>query len=85
VAVIASVPAGNAEVVKVAVLVRAPVTVSVAVPSAVDPLMNVTAPVGAVDVPVSVAVNVTGCPYVDGFNDDATEIVGPAVAPVDHV
>jgi len=60
--VIASVPPGNVEVVKVAVLVSAPVTVRFAVPIAVPPLRNVTEPVGAAEVPVSVAVRVTDWP-----------------------
>jgi hypothetical protein len=76
VTVIASVPAGRADVVSVAVLVRLPVVVRVAVPIAVDPFTNVTDPVGAAEVPVSVAVNVTACPtYGEGFEDPTAIVV----------
>jgi hypothetical protein len=40
--------------------------------------MNVTVPVGVVPLPLTVAVNVTDCPNVLGFCDDATAIVGAA-------
>jgi hypothetical protein len=84
VTVIASVPAGRADVVSVAVLVRLPVVVRVAVPIAVDPFTNVTDPVGAAEVPVSVAVNVTACPTYAGFNEEVTDAVATD-APVLHV
>src|SRR2546422_3843516 len=65
VAVIERVPALTAEVVSEAVPL-----LSVAVPSSVDPSKNCTLPVGVPLPLVTVAVNVTDWPYVDGFKDD---------------
>lgn len=50
-------------------------------PSAVVPSLNVTIPVGAMElVDFTVAVNVTDCPYVDGFRDEVTaEVVVAAL------
>jgi hypothetical protein len=57
------VPLGRVEVVTVAT----PDAFSVAVPTVVVPLRNVTVPVGIPAVEATVAVNVTACPAVDGF------------------
>jgi hypothetical protein len=47
--------------------------VSVAVPRELAPSKNCTLPVAAAG--ETVAVNVTDCPDVDGFDDDATDVV----------
>ena len=47
---------------------------SVAVPRTLPPFLNVTVPVG-VPVCVTVAVNVTDCPNIDGFFEEATLVV----------
>jgi hypothetical protein len=80
-----SVPTGRVEVVSVAVLVRPPVVVRVAVPIAVDPSTKVTDPVGAEEVPVRVAVNVTGCPKTEGVCEDPSEAAGPGDPPTVYV
>jgi len=48
---------------------------SVAVPIAVDPILNVTVPVGVPLLDVTVAENVTACPTTDGFNDEEIVVV----------
>jgi hypothetical protein len=60
-AVIPLVPTGSDESVNTAVLLVPLPAASVAVPSVVEPLMNVTEPVGAVLALAIVAVKVTGC------------------------
>jgi len=45
------------------------------VPSVDPPFLNVTVPVGVPSVEVTVAVKVTAVSYVDGFTDEATEVV----------
>ena len=65
-------------VVNDAVVIEAVPPASVAVPSCVPPSKNVTVPVGAS--PVTVAVNRTGCPALDGFCDDDSATVLPAAA-----
>src|SRR5512140_3112630 len=52
---------------------------SVAVPSTVAPSLRVTTPVGLGNDEVTVAVNTTGCPSVDGLGD-AVSVVVVAVA-----
>src|ERR1700722_3489005 len=58
---------------------RFDVVVNVATPLLMVPVPNVVAPSMTVTLPVappaSVAVNVTGCEYVDGFSDEASTIV----------
>jgi hypothetical protein len=78
-AVIASVPTGSPEVVKVAVLLTAPEVLSVAVPSAVVPFINTTEPVGGAKLLVSVAVSVTAWPTLAGLGEEVTAAVLPAV------
>ena len=65
-------PAGNALVVKVAVPAA-----SVPVPSTVAPVLNViVSPFGTLPpVEATVAVNVTACPNVDGFEPDCKVVV----------
>lgn len=66
-----SVPTGNAEVVKLAVLLRPLPGANVAVPSTVAPFKNVTEPVGAAYSVANVAVKVTGWFWLDGFCEEA--------------
>jgi hypothetical protein len=66
--VIACDPAVRVDVLKVAFPL-----LSVPVPNVVLPSLNVTVPVAAEG--VTVAVNVTDDPYVDGFAEDASETV----------
>jgi hypothetical protein len=73
--VIESVPTGRAEVERVAVLLTPPPAVSVALPREVAPFINVTEPVGAAVLLVSVAVKVTDCPALAGFSEDTTAAV----------
>jgi hypothetical protein len=80
VTLIVSGPGGRLEVVSEAVLVSPPVGVRVALPSE-DPLKNVTDPAGADEVPVSVTVNVTGCPKTEGFDEEPIANVGPEEDP----
>ena len=47
---------------------------SVPVPSVVDPSLKVTVPVGVPPLDVTVAVNFTEAPKVDGFSEDVTEV-----------
>jgi hypothetical protein len=65
------VPTVNVEVVNVA-----DPPLSVPVPSVTVPFLNVTVPVGVPEVAVTVAVNVTAWPDVEGFSEDATVVVG---------
>src|SRR6202140_4550570 len=62
-------PAARADVDRLAVL-----PVSATVPSAADPDLNVTVPVGLPPV-VTVAVNVTICPKLEGFRLEATVVL----------
>lgn len=73
-AVIEDVPKGRAEVMRLAVP-----PLNVPVPSNVVPCMNETvSPFGGVTSPeVTWAVNVTGCPYTDGFAEEASVVVVP--------
>jgi hypothetical protein len=63
-------PAASAAVVNVATP-----PVSVTVPSVVVPSLKATVPAGVPPADVTVAVNVTGCPKVDGFVEDATSVL----------
>jgi hypothetical protein len=77
--VIASVPTGSVEVASAAALVKPPAAVRFAVPIAVEPSINTTDPVGAVDTPTTVPVSVTDCPEPAGFTDEVTvAVVDPA-------
>ena len=69
------VPEANEEVAKVAL----PVVVLTATPEArvVVPSRKAIVPVGIPFVEVTVAVNVTDCAGLDGFSEDATEVVVP--------
>jgi predicted small secreted protein len=72
-ALIASVPAGSVEVLKLA---EPPLNAPV--PSTVVPFMNETVSPsggGAPRLEVTVAVKVTACPYVDGFGEDVSVVV----------
>ena len=62
-------PAGSHERVKVVVPL-----LSVAVPSVSEPFLNVTVPVGVPALDVTVAVNFTEAPKVDGFSEEVTEV-----------
>ena len=68
---IASLPTGSDEIVS-----DATPLLTVAVPSAVAPLLNVTVPVTEDG---SVSVNVTAVPKTDGFTDDVRVDVGDAL------
>ena len=48
---------------------------NVAVPSVVEPFLNVTVPVGVPLATVTVAVKVTDCPRVEGFIEEAKVVV----------
>ena len=74
-AVIERLPPASNEVVNVAT----PFTSTVPVPSVAAPSINVTVPSGIRKlVSLTVAVKVTDCPKVDGFNEDSTVVVvGP--------
>lgn len=61
----------SAEVVKVA----CPPALSVAVLIVVEPSRNATVPVGVEAVPVTVAVNVTLCPAVDGLAEESRTVL----------
>jgi len=63
-------PALKAEVVKVAT----PEAFSVPVPNEVVPSLNVTVPLGVPPPEVTVAVNVTAPPYVDGLGNDVRDV-----------
>src|SRR3989442_15917885 len=56
--------------------------VGVFVASAVAPSLKTTLPVGVPPGPVTVAVNVTDWPNTDGFCDEATTVVEPALLTV---
>jgi len=47
---------------------------SVPVPRVEEPSLKVTVPVGVPPLEVTVAVNVTEAPYVDGFREEATAV-----------
>jgi hypothetical protein len=64
-------PTANAAVVNVAT----PEPLSVAVPIVAPPSLNVTVPVGVPELPVTVAVNVTGAPESDGFTLEVNVVV----------
>ncbi len=65
-------PTDNAEAVYVALPLPFSVT---AAPSAAEPFLNVTEPVvGVPPLDVTVAVNVTDAPEVDGFREETTEV-----------
>jgi hypothetical protein len=71
-AVIECVPSASVEIANVVFLL-----LSVPVPSVVLPSLNVTVPAGLPApgaIGVTVAVNVTVSPLMDGFNEDTTEI-----------
>jgi hypothetical protein len=69
-------PPVNAEVAYVAV----PPLFSVPVPSVVVPSMKVTVPPGVPALEVTVAVKVTEAPKVDGFSEEARDVVvGPGL------
>jgi capsular polysaccharide biosynthesis protein len=70
-AVIMCEPTANAAVVNVAT----PEPLSVPVPRVVPPSLNVTVPVGVPEVPVTVALNVTGAPESDGFTLDISVVI----------
>ena len=62
--------------VSVVVEIVALLPLSVAVPNVVEPLLNVTVPVGVPDwLAVTVAVNVTVCINAEGFAEDARVVV----------
>jgi hypothetical protein len=71
--VIDVVPTGRAEVANVATWV---LVLTAAVPSIEVPLLKVTVPLtGAPDVGTTVAVNVTGLPWVEGLSEEASVVV----------
>jgi hypothetical protein len=74
-AVIESGPAAKVEILSVAVLLKPPAALSVALPIDVPPLMNTTEPVGAPYPLETVAVKLTGSPALEGFFDEATAVV----------
>jgi hypothetical protein len=78
-AVIELVPTARLEVVIVAVLLVPLPAVNVALPIVVVPLLKITVPVGAALLLDTVAVNVTACPALAGFSEDATVDVVAAV------
>ena len=61
----------SAEVVNVA----CPPASSAPIPIAVEPSRKLTLPVGVEPVPVTVAVNVTLCPAVDGFTEESRAVL----------
>jgi hypothetical protein len=67
-----SVPTGRVEIVRLAVLLRPPPGVRVALPSAVAPSMKTTEPVGAAYWVANVAVKVTGWLKLEGLCEEAT-------------
>src|SRR5262249_4752501 len=73
VAVIESLPTGNAEVVSEAVN-TVPFWTRGAVPSVVVPNLNVTVPVGAPAAALTVAVSVTDCPKTLGLAELASDV-----------
>ncbi len=73
--VIESVPEGRLLVASVAVLLAPLPAVRATVPSAVDPFINTTEPVGAEVLLEIVAVSVTGWPAFAGFNEEITAAV----------
>jgi hypothetical protein len=67
-------PDGSVDVPKVAVP-----PLSGAVPNTVVPFLNVTVPVGVPLLELTVAVNVTACPTLDGFCDEVSVVVVTAL------
>lgn len=63
-------PDGRADVAKVAIP-----PLRAAVPSVVEPFLNVIVPVGVPLAAVTVAVKVTDCPTVEGFVEEAKVVV----------
>jgi hypothetical protein len=74
-AVIEWLPVVSVDVPKVAT----PLPFRSAVPSVVAPSLNVTVPVGVPAVDVTVAVNVTDCPNVDGFSAEVSAVAVAAL------
>jgi hypothetical protein len=74
-AVIDCVPAWNVDVPKVA----AP-SMSVPFPKCKVPLTNETVPAGVPEMLLTVAVNVTASPAIEGFGDEVTAVVVAAIA-----
>ena len=70
VAVTEFVPAGTADVVRLAFPPD-----RLAVPSVVLPVVNVTVPIGTVVGDLTVAVNFTFCPAADGLGEEVTVVV----------
>src|SRR4051812_1930992 len=84
-AVIKCEPALGIDVVRVAVVIPPVVLTLCAAPRLPAPSLNCTVAVGAPDpgaVTVTVAVNVTGCPTNDGFNEEVTAVDVDALATV---
>ena len=73
------VPTARLEIVIVAVLLVPLPAVNVALPIVVVPFLKITVPVGAALPLDTVAVNVTACPELAGFSEDATADVVAAV------
>jgi hypothetical protein len=65
------VPTDNVVVINVAT----PLVSATGAPNADPPSRNCTVPVGVPPPEVTVAVNVTDCPNVEGFGDDVTVVV----------
>jgi hypothetical protein len=70
-----SVPTGNAEVARLAVLLRPLPATRVAVPIGVEPSMKVTEPVGAALLLEIVAVKITDWPTLAGLTEEVTDAV----------
>jgi hypothetical protein len=58
---------------------------SVPEPSTVDPSWKVTVPVGVPLADVTVAVKVTDCPELEGFEDETNEVVVPVVPDINEI
>jgi len=69
-------PHESVDVVKVAW----PVALRLPEPRVLAPSMNVMAPAGVPAVDVTVAVNFTDCPYIEGFSEEVTVVVVVASA-----
>ena len=72
---IESVPNGNADVLRLALLLSPPPGVRVALPIAVEPSMKVTEPVGAALLLEIVAVKITDWPTLAGLTEEVTDAV----------